>query len=52
MFDPDHGGWNNIRMGMETILVFAALTGRTLVIPPKQKMYLLGKDKGEKNKLR
>jgi len=40
-FEPDHGGWNNIRMAMETILVLAHAMGRTLVLPPEQKMYLL-----------
>ncbi len=42
-FEPDKGGWNNIRMAYETILVLAHATGRTLVLPPEQKMYLLGK---------
>lgn len=42
----DVGGWNNIRMQMETVLVFAAATGRTLVLPPDQPMYLLDKGKG------
>jgi hypothetical protein len=37
-FEPDVGGWNNIRMQMEVVLVFAAVTGRTLVIPPEQAM--------------
>lgn len=37
-FEPDVGGWNNIRMQMEVVLVFAAATGRTLVIPPEQAM--------------
>ena len=46
-FEPDHGGWNNIRMAMETILVLAHAMGRTLVLPPKKGMYLLGK--GEKH---
>ena len=45
-FEPDVGGWNNIRMQMETVLVFAAATGRTLVLPPDQPMYLLDKGKG------
>ena len=45
-FEPDVGGWNNIRMQMELILVFAAATGRTLVLPPDQPMYLLNKGKG------
>jgi hypothetical protein len=47
-FEPDHGGWNNIRMSMETMLAFAVATGRTLVIPPKKTMYLLGNDKDNK----
>jgi hypothetical protein len=41
-FEPDGGGWNNIRMSMETVLVMAIATGRVLVLPPSQKMYLLG----------
>lgn len=45
-FEPDVGGWNNIRMQMETVLVFAASTGRILVLPPDQPMYLLNKGKG------
>lgn len=27
-FEPDVGGWNNIRMQMELVLVFAMATGR------------------------
>ena len=41
-FEPDHGGWNNIRMAMETVIVMAHAMGRTLVLPPEQRMYLLG----------
>lgn len=40
-FSPDPGGWNNIRMSMEIIFVIAAATGRTLVLPPKEPLYLL-----------
>lgn len=40
-FEPDVGGWNNIRMQMEIVLVLAMTTGRTLVLPPEQHMYLL-----------
>jgi len=42
-FEPDGGGWNNIRMAMETVVVMAHAMGRTLVIPPGQGMYLLRK---------
>ena len=45
-FATDVGGWNNIRMQMELVLVFAYATGRTLVLPPDQPMYLLNKGKG------
>jgi hypothetical protein len=48
-FEPDVGGWNNIRMQMETVLVMAIATGRTLVLPPDQPLYLLNKGKGHEN---
>lgn len=41
-FEPDPGGWNNIRISMEVTFVLAAATGRTLVLPPRAPMYLLG----------
>ena len=44
-FEPDRGGWNNIRMSMEIIFVLAAATGRTLVLPPKSPFYLFGTGK-------
>ena len=45
-FEPDGGGWNNIRMAMETVVGLAIAMGRTLVLPPEQRMYLLGKSSG------
>ena len=36
-------------MQMETVLVFAAATGRILVLPPDQPLYLLNKGKGHQN---
>jgi len=44
-FEPDAGGWNNIRMAMETVLTLAFAMGRTLVLPPHQGMYLIDKQK-------
>lgn len=46
-FEPDGGGWNNIRMAMETVIGLAVAMGRTLVLPPEQRMYLLGKQDGK-----
>jgi GDP-fucose protein O-fucosyltransferase len=46
-FEPDGGGWNNIRMALETVLGLAIAMGRTLVLPPAQRLYLLGKAKDE-----
>ena len=41
-FEPDSGGYNNIRMGAESVALFARATGRTLVLPAEQRMYLIG----------
>jgi hypothetical protein len=41
-FDCDIGGWNNILMHFEIMVVLAWLTGRTLVLPPARPFYLLG----------
>jgi hypothetical protein len=48
-FEPDEGGWNNIRMSMETAVALAHAMGRTLVLPPAQNIYLLRND-GRKNR--
>ena len=42
-FEPDEGGFNNVRMSLEIIIVFALVTGRTLILPDEYPMYLLGK---------
>ena len=41
VFQSDLGGWNNIRMALEVVIVFALVTGRILVIPPDAVLYLL-----------
>lgn len=33
-FEPDRAGFNNIRMGVETVVALAHAMGKTLVIPP------------------
>jgi len=47
-FEPDQGGWNNIRMSMETVLAMSHSMGRTLVLPPEQRMYLLNGNKQQR----
>ena len=47
-FEPDTGGWNNIRMSLENVVTLAAISGRTLVLPPDQVVYLLEAKKGDK----
>lgn len=46
-FEPDEGGFNNVRASLEVMVVFALVTGRTLVVPDPYPMYLLG-EKGER----
>jgi len=41
LFSPDAGGLNNIRIAWEMSGLVALHTGRTLVLPPKARMYLL-----------
>jgi len=49
-FEPDLGGWNNIRMEFEIMVVLASATGRTLILPPDNPLYLLHKDKGNRHR--
>ena len=45
VFQPDLGGWNNIRMALEVVILFAKVTGRILVLPPSAILYLLNRKK-------
>jgi len=41
-FETDYGGWNNILMQFEIMVILAWLTGRILVLPPATPFPLLG----------
>ena len=47
-FSTDRGGWNNVRMSLEILFVLAAATGRTLVLPPKEPLYLMHHDRANR----
>lgn len=49
-FEPDPGGFNNIRIEFEIMFVFAAATGRTLILPPDTPFYLLQRDSKVKHR--
>ena len=49
-FEPDSGGWNNIRMEFEIMVVLAAATGRILILPPDYPVYLLHNDKKSRHR--
>ena len=51
-FEADTGGWNNLRMSLENIVVLAAISGRTLVLPPDHLLYLLSPGKADDHKER
>jgi hypothetical protein len=40
-FDIDQGGLNNIRLVLEYVTIIAAITGRSLVLPPGKPWYLI-----------
>ena len=42
-FEPDEGGFNNVRIATETAIALAISMGRVLVIPPETYFYLLSK---------
>lgn len=51
VFRHDSGGWNNIRCAFESIVVFAVASGRTLVLPPKERWAWLDQNQEHENNL-
>mmetsp|Transcript_30976 Transcript_30976/g.36147 ORF Transcript_30976/g.36147 Transcript_30976/m.36147 type:complete len:597 (-) Transcript_30976:143-1933(-) len=49
-FEPDQAGFNNVRMALETILTLGISMGRTIVLPPERKFWLLWENKTGKQK--
>lgn len=47
-FALDGGGFNNVRMSLETVVTMAHAMGRILVLPPAQEVYLLDENSGTK----
>jgi hypothetical protein len=43
-FETDYGGWNNILMQFEIMVLLAWLTDRVLILPPARPFYLLGNE--------
>ena len=41
-FEYDGGGWNNMRMSIETVVALAVAMGRTLVLPPRHRVSNFG----------
>mmetsp|Transcript_38251 Transcript_38251/g.82390 ORF Transcript_38251/g.82390 Transcript_38251/m.82390 type:complete len:921 (-) Transcript_38251:426-3188(-) len=37
-FEMDDSGWNNMRLGLENVMLLAHSMGRTLVLPPKRQL--------------
>ena len=37
-FEMDDAGWNNMRLGLENVILLAHSMGRTLVLPPKRQL--------------
>eukprot|EP00804_Cyclotella_cryptica_P016037 CCRYP_004193-RB/>CCRYP_004193-RB protein AED:0.04 eAED:0.04 QI:1389/1/1/1/1/1/4/213/543 len=37
-FEMDSSGWNNMRLGLENVMLMAHAMGRTLVMPPKRQL--------------
>lgn len=46
-FEPDGAGFNNVRMGVETVVALAHAMGRTLVVPPDRTIWAIDSAENE-----